>query len=399
MTEEFRPAVGTPAEPAFGEKSGEKVDLHIGQFKDGRWSYLFGEDTDYRAAMPDLEAIERAARAAREGPLPEEIQGPIINAPVWTWEVPLYFWFGGIAAGSSFVALACDLAGDEEAAAVARKVALGALMPSPPLLIMDLGRPERFYNMLRIFKPRSPMSLGAWSLSAFGGLIASAVGADLLKRRRPAKLLGGGAAVVGGYLGSYTGVLLASTAVPVWGRSRLFLGPIFVSTAAATGAAATRLALVATGLPVGHPTRRALGHVETGAMTAELVLSVINERRLGPLASGLEEGRPGKLFKAAKWMTRVGLALRFVRKPLGPRAHHVASVMYLTAGLLFRYAWVGAGRVSARHDRVVAQMAREKHHGTCATAIRPPAAITPSTARAAIASGERRSPSEPPSAV
>ena len=81
---------------------------------------------------------------------------------------------------------------------------------------MDLGRPERFYNMLRIFKPRSPMSMGAWALSAFGGLAAAAVGADLLGRRREAKLLGGANAIVGGYLGSYTGVLLASTAVPVW---------------------------------------------------------------------------------------------------------------------------------------------------------------------------------------
>jgi formate-dependent nitrite reductase membrane component NrfD len=361
---DFEPAVGKPASPDFGERSGEKVDLHIGQWKDGRWSYLYGSDTEYGTAMPDLEAIARAAERARTGDLPDEIQGPIINAPVWTWEVPLYFWFGGIAAGSSFVALACDLAGDEKSAAVARKVALGALVPSPPLLILDLGRPERFYNMLRIFKPRSPMSLGAWALSAFGGLIGGAVGADLLERRRIAKLLGGGAAVVGGYLGSYTGVLLASTAVPVWARSRLFLGPIFVSTAAATGAAATRLTLVATGLPVGHPTRRALGNVETGAMAAELLLSIINERRLGALASGLEEGRPGTFFKAAKWAVRVGLSLRAVRKPVGPRVHHLASLLYLAGGLMFRYAWVGAGRESARHDRAVAQMARDRRTGT-----------------------------------
>ena len=361
---DFEPAVGKPASPDFGERSGEKVDLHIGQWKDGRWSYLYGSDTEYGSTMPDLEAIARAAERARTGELPDEIQGPIINPPVWTWEVPLYFWFGGIAAGSSFVALACDLAGDEKSAAVARKVALGALVPSPPLLVMDLGRPERFYKMLRIFKPRSPMSLGAWTLTLFGNLAAAAVGADLLGRRKAAQRLGAANAVVGGYLGSYAGVLLASTAVPVWARSRLFLGPIFVSTAAATGAAATRLTLVATGLPVGHPTRRALGNVETGAMAAELVLSVINERKLGPLASGLEEGRPGKLFKAAKWAVRAGLALRLVRKPLGPGVHHVASLLYLAAGLMFRYAWVGAGRESARHDRVVAEMARERRMGT-----------------------------------
>ena len=176
----------------------------------------------------------------------------------------------------------------------------------------------------------------------------------------PARALAAANAVVGGYLGSYTGVLLASTAVPVWARSRLFLGPIFVSTATATGAAACRLTLVALGMPVGHPTRNALGRVEMGAMAAELGLSVVNERRLGPLARGLEEGRPGKLFKAAKWAVRAGLGLQLVRRR---PAEHVASALYLAAGLLFRYAWVGAGPPSARDDRLVAEMARSRRHG------------------------------------
>jgi hypothetical protein len=357
------PAIGKPASPEFGERTGEKVDLHIGMWKDGRWSYLYGSDTDYGEASPDLPALREAAKAARSGELPNIVAGPILNQPVWTREVPVYFWLGGIASGSAFVALACDLAGDEESAAVARKVALGALVPSPALLIMDLGRPERFYKMLRIFKPRSPMSMGVWALTAFGNLAAAAVGADLLGRRREARALGAANAVIGGYLGSYTGVLLASTAAPVWARSRLFLGPIFVSTATATGAAACRLALVAGGMEEGHPTRNALGRVEMGAMAAELLLSIVNERRLGPLARGLHEDRPGKLFKAAKWSVRTGLALRLARARGGPWTHHVASVLYLAAGLMFRYAWVGAGPRSARDDRMVAEMARSRRHG------------------------------------
>lgn len=355
---DMKPAIGTPGEPAFGERRGERVDLHVGEWRDGRWSSLYGEDTQYGSAVPDLEAIRDAARRARSGPPPERLQGPIMKPPVWTWEVPLYFWTGGIAAGSSFVALACDLAGDGRSAAVARRVALAALAPSPPLLIMDLGRPERFSNMLRIFKPRSPMSMGAWALTLFGTLAATAVAADLLGRPRAARALGAANAVVGGYLGSYTGVLLASTAVPVWARSRLFLGPIFVSTATATGAATCRLVLAATGLPVGHPTRDALGRVEMGAMTAELVLSQLNERRLGPLAGGLERERPGRLFKAAKWSVRTGLALRLARRRGGPVTHHVASLLYLAAGLLFRYAWVAAGPPSARDDALVARTTR-----------------------------------------
>jgi hypothetical protein len=237
-------------------------------------------------------------------------------------------------------------------------VALGAVMPGAPLLILDLGRPTRFFNMLRIFKPRSPMSMGAWCLMGFSTVTGAAVAADLTGREKPARALGGLMALFGTYLGSYTGALLAATAVPVWGRSRLFLGPIFVCTATATGAAANRLVLVATGMPVGHPTRNALGTIETVAMAGELALSTINERRLGRLARSLEVGRPGMLFQAAKWMVRGGLALRLGRERGGPRVHHVASVLYLLAGLCFRFAWVGAGRTSAQDDEAVARMAR-----------------------------------------
>jgi hypothetical protein len=356
---EYRPAVGVPGQPDFGERTGAKVDLHNGVFEDGRWSYLYGADTKYGSEMPDIEAIRDAAQRARTGELPEHVEGPILKPPVWTWEVPLYFWFGGIAAGSSFVALACDVAGDERSARSARRVALAALAPSPVLLIGDLGRPERFYKMLRIFKPRSPMSMGVWALTVFGHLAAGAVGADLLGRSRLARRVGAVNALVGGYVGSYTGVLLASTAVPVWARSRLFLGPIFVSTATATGAAACRLVLSAEGLPADHPTQRALAHVETGAMAAELALSIANERRLGPLADALSEGRPGTLFKAAKWSVRAGLAVQLARRP---KLGHLASLLYLTAGLLFRYAWVKSGPASARDDRAVAEMHRSTQH-------------------------------------
>jgi formate-dependent nitrite reductase membrane component NrfD len=358
---DMTPALGTRGGPARWRRAleGAAVALHRPAWRDARWSYLYGADTDYAAAgAPPPGLVEDAARRQRTGPPPDLVQGPVMKAPVWTWEVPVYFWTGGIASGSSFVALACDLAGDHRSARIARLVGLGALAPSPPLLIMDLGRPERFPNMLRVFKPRSPMSMGAWALSAFGGLLAGAVGADFLGRERAARGLGAATAVVGGYLGSYTGVLLASTAVPVWSRSRLFLGPIFVATATATGSAATRLVLVAAGLPVGHPTREALGRVETGAMASELLLSTVNEHRLGRLAHALEDGTPGRYMRAAKWLVRGGLALRLVRRRLGPASHHVASAAYLAAGLCFRLGWVTAGRHSARDDEAVARTAR-----------------------------------------
>jgi formate-dependent nitrite reductase membrane component NrfD len=246
---------------------------------------------------------------------------------------------------------------------IARRVTLGAALPCAPLLVLDLGRPERFLHMMRIFKPRSPMSMGAWCLAAFSGAAGGAVLADLVGRRRAASLLGGATAALGTYLGSYTGMLLASTAVPVWARSRIFLPPIFVCTAAATGAAANRLVLSATGMKVGDPSRTALGTVETAAMGTELVLSSLNERRLGRLGLALDEGRASRLFEFAKWAVRLGLGLRFARRRAGPWAHHVASVLYLLGGLSFRFAWIEAGRNSARDDEAVARMSRVRGGG------------------------------------
>ncbi len=375
-----RPAIGKPGEPGTWRRAREGADVALarGGFGDAAWSYLFKRDTRYAAGPPAGDIAEANLRM-RTAPVPDDLQGPFIKPPVWTWEVPLYFWVGGVASGAAFVAHACDLAGDRDSAATARRVALGAVVPAPLLLIADLGRPERFLNMIRIFKPRSPMNLGAWCLVAFSAVGAAAVGADLLGQRRPARVLGSLNAVLGGYLGSYTGVLLASTAVPLWARSRLFLGPVFVCTATATGAAAVRLTLVARGLPEGHPTRRALGALETAAIAAELSLSAINQRRLGPLARPLSEGRSGVLLRAAKWSVAGGLALRLA----GPRAHrtapNIASVAYLLGGLAFRYAWVEAGKASAADPEAAVATAR----GTLAMPHReaPRGARTPSSVR------------------
>jgi formate-dependent nitrite reductase membrane component NrfD len=359
-TRDIRPALGTPGEPASwtAAEPGAPVALARSGFGDARWSFVYkARDTDYAAAEPAPGQIAAANRRMRAAPV-ADIHGPFLHAPVWTWEVALYFWVGGLASGSAFVAAACDAAGDHKSAAIARKVALGAVAPAPVLLIADLGRPGRFLNMLRIFKPRSPMNMGAWCLVAFSGSAASAVGTDLIGRPKAARRLGALTALLGSYLGSYTGVLLACTAVPVWARSRTVLGPAFVATATATGAAATRLVLVASGLPDRHPTRRALGTIETASMVAELSLSHLGERRLGDAGKALRRGHPGALFRVAKSLVVTGLSLRMIARRTGPREQQLASVTYLAAGLAFRYAWIEAGKASGRDDAAVAAMGR-----------------------------------------
>src|SRR6185436_9246973 len=101
---------------------------------------------------------------------------PILKKPVWTWEVPVYFFVGGAAGAAAMIGAAAQLAGgNERLVRDARRVAAIGANLSAPLLIADLGRPERFLNMLRVFKPQSPMSVGAWAPAVFGAGSTAAV--------------------------------------------------------------------------------------------------------------------------------------------------------------------------------------------------------------------------------
>ncbi|MBE2317765.1 polysulfide reductase NrfD [Solirubrobacter sp. CPCC 204708] len=350
--EEGRTAEGRDVTPAVGRRgqaggwvrTGEKVALAKERWGDARWSFLYDKDTRYASASANGSVAEAARRARGGGEVPVAVQGPMIHATLWTWEVPVYFFVGGLAAGSSLVSVACDQFGDHEGAELARKLALGAVLPAPLLLIADLGRPARFLNMLRIFKVRSPMSMGAWCLVAFSTTATGAVAADVLGFKRAGRAAGVATALLGSYLGSYTGALLAATATPLWARSRVLLAPIFVCTAAASGAGANRL------LQRSGPTREALGHLELLAMGGKLILSPINDRHIGSLAEPLEHHRA---YKLSNWAARIGVALRLLR-----RGGDVPSVLFLASALLTRIAWIEAGKQSAGDDEAVARMAR-----------------------------------------
>src|SRR6202022_4308532 len=123
----------------------------------------------------------------RRGPRPERGAAvsqrgyygrPVLKPPVWTPEVAIYFWLGGLAGISALLSFAARLAGNQRLARASLFTSFAALLGCPPLLIADLGRPERFYNMLRVFKPTSPMSVGSWVLSVFGGALGVAAAAE-----------------------------------------------------------------------------------------------------------------------------------------------------------------------------------------------------------------------------
>lgn len=361
---DVRPALGSRGGPASWHAAGNaSVSLARDDFADARGSFLYAPDeTAYAAVEPDPGEVSAANRRMRAAPMPD-VRGPFLKAPVWSWEVPLYFWAGGVASGAAFVAVACDAAGDEGAAVIARRVALGAAVPCPVLLVADLGRPERFLNMLRIVKPRSPMSTGAWCLVGFSGAAAAAVLADALGMRRSARAAGAVGALLGTYLGSYTGVLLSCTAVPVWARSRAFLGPMFVSTSAMTGAAATRLALLTRRGTHGTGTDRALQAIEHLSLVADVALTSANRRRLGVAGEALDSGRHGLVSRSAERALLAGVVAKIAMRVLRRRTARdvvdiAASATYLAAGLAVRFAWLEAGRASAKDDEAAAAMGR-----------------------------------------
>ncbi len=138
---------------------------------------------------------------------------PVLKEPIWTWEIPCYFYTGGLGGGSAALAWLAGWRGNETLARRAWAVAATGITISPALLTSDLGRPARFLNMLRMFKVTSPMSVGSWLLVGAGATTTvSAVGAWSGRLQRTARLAQPAAALLGLPLSTYTAALLANTA-------------------------------------------------------------------------------------------------------------------------------------------------------------------------------------------
>src|SRR3984893_741602 len=186
------------------------------------------------------------------GPIPRKpgyYGQPVVKPPVWTWEVPLYFFFGGLAGMSAVIASGAVIFHHVDLARAAMWIAAvaGAVL-SPILLIMDLGRPRLFLNMLRVFKHQSAMSMGAWILTLFGACVVPGLIALELHARQTfpgtldqllrvaAGIFIFGSAIFGTLLATYTGVLIGATAIPAWFLHRTLL-PIHFGTAGLGSAA------------------------------------------------------------------------------------------------------------------------------------------------------------------
>jgi hypothetical protein len=292
---------------------------------------------------------------------------PIINPPVWEErEIAGYLFLGGLAGASSVLAAGAQLSGRPQLARRSKLCASTAISLSLLALVKDLGRPARFLNMLRVFKPTSPMSVGVWILSVYAPLNLASSAADLSGYwRRSGRAAGLGAGLIGPAVASYTAALIADTAVPAWHEAHRELPFLFVGSAAS---AAGGFGLLATPLVQSGPARRLALAGAAGELLCELVIEQ-RFKRLEPLSEVVHEGTGGKRLRAAKILTAAGLA---GAATLG-RRHRAPAVLsgaaLLAGSALTRFGWFAAGMQSARDPRYTVQLQRaraDRDSGTAA---------------------------------
>ena len=294
-------------------------------------------------------AVTGRGVAVAGGPIPQKpgyYGQPVVRPPVWTWEIPIYFFIGGLGGMSAVIAFPALLFHQPDVAYIAMWLAVIAAVVSPILLIVDLGRPHLFINMLRVFKPQSAMSMGAWILAAFG--MCTLPGLIVLELHRlhlfaapvdqilglVAVILVFGSAIFGMLLATYTGVLIGATAIPAWFLHHQLL-PIHFGTAG-LGSAAALLELL------GHRIAplNAIGIFAAAVETVLLIL--LSNNKHGKADRAVHEHRSG-------WLIRIGEVLTGP-VPLILRLFGVipfAAISFLIGALVSRFGCIAIGNISA----------------------------------------------------
>lgn len=279
---------------------------------------------------------------------------PIIKAPVWkSPDVPLYLFLGGMAGGAALLAEGAAATGLPGLEKVSRLAAATGAMGGTVFLVHDLGRPERFLHMLRVFKPTSALSVGTYILSAFataaGGAAALEVTGWLPRLKRVAGL---GAAAFGPPLATYTAALLANTAVPIWHEGHQELPFVFAGSGAAAAGGVGML--LAPSAEHGPAMRMAL----VGG-SVELAASEVMERRLGMLAEPYHDGKSGRFLRLAKGLTLTGhvltvLGLRW------PWLRRLAGASYIGGSASLRFGVFEGGLASANDPKYTVVPQKER---------------------------------------
>ncbi len=301
---------------------------------------------------------------------------PIIKEPPWTApDVASYLFFGGLAGASSVLAGFAHAVGHQELARASKVGAAGAIALSGAALVHDLGRPERFLNMLRVAKPTSPMSVGSWLLSGFGGASTVAAACAVTGRLpRTGAAATAAATALGPAICTYTAALICDTAVPAWHEAHREMPYLFAGSAASAAGGLAMLAVPAGQAgQAGQATRFAV----LGAAT-ELTAKSMLLRRLGETAEPYQTGRPGKLMEVAEVLTAAGLAGAVLSGEMRPgRAQRLATAVsgaaLVASSALTRFGIFEAGRASARDPKYTVRPQRERLRQRAADGQRGPA--------------------------
>jgi DMSO reductase anchor subunit len=275
---------------------------------------------------------------------------PVIKEPVWrTPDVPAYLFLGGLAGASSVLAAGAQLSGYRELAKAAKVGALGAISLSAVALVHDLGRPERFVNMLRVFKPSSPMSVGSWLLAAYGPVAGAAAVSELTGIAPKAGLTATlGAGLLGPGIATYTAALICDTAVPAWHEGYREMPYVFAGSAAS---AAGGLGLLALRPRDAQPARDLAIFGASVELIAKRQLLARLARTDGvSLAEPYEDGTTGAILRLAEFLTAGALA----GAVLGGRSRAVSALSgasLLAASAMTRLGIFEAGMASARDPK------------------------------------------------
>jgi formate-dependent nitrite reductase membrane component NrfD len=293
---------------------------------------------------------------------------PVLKEPVWIWSVPAYFYAGGVCGAAAVIgaiAQAADNRGLRGLVRRCRVISAAGGCAGTVFLIIDLGRPERFLNMLRVFRPTSPLNMGSWVLATATPLSS---GAALLAGARGflgrlGDIAGFGAGVSGLPMTGYTAVLLSTTAVPVWQSARRTLPWLFVSSAAASASALLALT------DLEDQERRIVTKIGRLAGAAEVIATLAVEREVGSVervARPLKGGLSGSLWKASFACGLGALVLSLA--PGRNRFRQTLSSTLTTAGAVaMRFAIFHAGKASARDPHATFEMQRRGHGASAST--------------------------------
>jgi hypothetical protein len=278
----------------------------------------------------------------------------VIQDPVWTWEIPCYFFTGGMGGAAAGLAFLAGLRGNDVLARRSWGVAMVGVSVSPVLLTSDLGKPTRFINMFRMFKVTSPMSVGSWILGASGALTTvSAANAytgmfpALAKVARPA------AALIGLPLSTYTAALISNTAVPAWHEAHKSL-PFMFGAGAALSAGAAAVAI--TPPQYARPARR----LALGSAALEVVVKEAMEQRLGEHGEVYEKGMPANFSHIAQACITTGAALLLRRGGRSRKAAAISGALLCAGALAARWSVFKAGFQSASDPKYVVGPQRER---------------------------------------